>query len=484
MRILIVEDDDISMASLSDITAMLGHQPVPCNDAASALSRCAEEFFPTIVTDIRMPGMDGMELLRRLKDSPASRESDVIMITGHGDVEMAITALRCGAYDFLRKPLDVRELAAAIERSVEHQALRKENRDLTYHCDQRVEEAVENLRRDLDDARSMLRRVAGIGRVVAASEAMQRILADAKLYHDNPDVPVLVEGETGTGKEIVARLIHFGENATEHSFVDINCSAIAENLFESELFGYEAGAFTGSSSKGLRGKLEMAKGGTLFLDEIGELPLSVQPKLLRVLEDHTFYRVGGLKRRQFEGRIVCATNRDLHAMVEAGGFRRDLFHRLKIGYVTIPPLRERPEDIPALATLFLESEAAAKKKSFSAVSPQAMDLLLSRPWLGNVRELKNAVERAVLVHDGPVLLPEHLDFLQPAAADPAKAPARLSLAAGAVELPQEPFDLDEYLEGIKKRIVLQAVAKFGQNKSKAADFLGWDRNKIYRILDK
>jgi DNA-binding NtrC family response regulator len=484
MRILIVEDDDISMSSLSDITVMLGHEPVTCKDAVSALERCTAEFFPTIVTDIRMPGMDGMELLRRVKDSPASCDSDVIMITGHGDVEMAITALRCGAYDFLRKPLDVRELAAAIERSVEHQALRHENRELAFHCDRRVEEAVEDLRRDLDDARSLLRQVAGIGQVVAASAPMKRILADTKLYHENPDVPVLIEGETGTGKEIVARLIHFGDLATGTTFVDINCSAIAENLFESELFGYEAGAFTGSSSKGLRGKIEAAKGGTLFLDEIGDLPLPIQPKLLRVLEDRTFYRVGGLKRRQFEGRIVCATNRDLHAMVEEGTFRRDLFHRLKIGHIAIPPLRERKEDITALALLFLKTESEAKKKQFQSISPQAVDLLLSRPWLGNARELKNAIERAVLTHDGLTLRPEHLDFLQPVApAAVARGPALLNNGS-AVEFPEQPIQLDEFIEGIKRRIVLQAVEKFGQNKSKAAEFLGWDRNKIYRLLGK
>ncbi|MEW5772467.1 MAG: sigma-54 dependent transcriptional regulator [Thermodesulfobacteriota bacterium] len=484
MRILIVEDDDISMSSLSDITAMLGHEPVPCKDALAALERCAEAFYPTIITDIRMPGMDGLELLRRIKDSSSSCESDVIVITGHGDVEMAITALRGGAYDFLRKPLDVRELAAAIERSAEHQSLRHENRELSFHCDRRVEEAVQDLRRDLDDARNLLRRVAGIGQVVAASPSMKRILADARLYHENPDVPVLIEGETGTGKEIVARLIHFGDMETDASFVDINCSAIAENLFESELFGYEAGAFTGSSSKGLRGKIESANGGTLFLDEIGDLPLAVQPKLLRVLEDRTFYRVGGLKRRSFEGRIVCATNRNLQAMVEEGSFRRDLFHRLKIGYISIPPLRERRDDVPALATLFLKAEAGAKKKLFQGISSRAMELLLSRQWLGNVRELKNAIERAVLVHDGLALQPEHLDFLQGPVDDRAEVGQPKSLDALDVEFPDEPINLDEFIEGIKRRIVMQAVERFGQNKSKAAEFLGWDRNKIYRLLGK
>ena len=484
MRLLIVDDDEISLASLSDIATMLGHEPVVCADAASALDRCREEFFPTIITDIRMPGMDGLELLQRLKDTPRTADTDVIMITGHGDVEVAITALRHGAYDFLRKPLDVRELAAAIERSAEHQFLRMENRELSEACDNRVREATEDLLEDLSAMRQLLRKVAGIGDVVAASESMKAILKEARMYNSNPGVPVLLEGETGTGKEIVARLIHFGEQGTDTPFVDINCSAISGNLFESELFGYEAGAFTGGSSKGARGKLEAANGGTLFLDEIGDMPLSIQPKMLRVLEDGSFYRVGGLKKRSFGARVVCATNRDLHGMVEAGEFRRDLYHRLKIGHIRIPPLRDRPEGIRALAQLFLENEAKAKKKRFRSISVKAMDLLMSCEWRGNVRELKNAVERAVLMHDDEVVQPEHLDFLDSAGTNRSASMRLDLLKAGELALPDQGFDLDAFIEGIKHRVVAQAVERFGDNKTKAAEYLGWDRNKIYRLLDK
>jgi DNA-binding NtrC family response regulator len=485
VKILIVDDDDISLASLSDVVTMLGHEPVPCPDSTCALEMCRETFFPTIITDIRMPGMDGLDLLKKLKEAPPASESDVIMITGHGDVEMAICALRHGAYDFLRKPLDVRELSAAIDRSAEHQCLRLENRELTSEVDKKIQEATLDLKRDLDGARALLREVVGIGEVVAASPEMQAVIRDARLYHANPDVPVLIEGETGTGKEIVSRLIHFGEGGVHTPFVDINCSAIAENLFESELFGYEAGAFTGSSAKGSRGKMELAQGGTLFLDEIGDLPLSIQPKMLRVLEEHTFYRVGGLKKRRFEARLVCATNRDLKTMVEAGRFRRDLYHRLNIGYIRIPSLRERPEDIPAMARFFLVQEAASKQKRFGDISSEAMDLLLSQEWKGNVRELKNAIERAVLVHDDEVLRAAHLDFLDGAAA-PGSAPVRLldPLRPQDFILPAEGFDMDEFLVRLKQHIVAKAVDRFEQNKTKAAEYLHWDRNKIYRLLGK
>jgi len=482
VKILVVDDEAISLSSLGDTVSMLGHEPVLCGSAEHALELCRETFFPVIVTDIRMPGMDGLELLERIKETPATAESDVIMVTGHGDVETAIQALRSGAYDFLRKPLDAREFIAVVERSAEHQSLRQENIERTYHCDKRIEEATEDLRREVDGMRRMLRQVAGVGDVVAVSSSMQEVLRNTRLYHENHDVTVLIEGETGTGKEIVARCIHFGEEAATTPFVDINCSVISENLFESELFGYESGAFTGSHRAGAKGKLEAAGDGTVFLDEIGDLPLHFQPKLLRVLQERTFYRVGGIKKRELRARIVCATNQDLAEMVEQGLFRRDLYHRLKIGYIHIPPLRERREDILPLAELFLGQQAQLKGRAFQRLSRGGAELLRGQEWKGNVRELKNAIERALLMHDGPELLPEHLEFLHGGGAAARPMPLALPDLAG-LQLPDEGLNLDDYLHALKREIVLQAVARFDGNKSKAAEFLGWDRNKIYRLLD-
>jgi DNA-binding NtrC family response regulator len=483
MKILIVDDEAISLSSLGDMIAMLGYEPVMCADAGTALKHCAEAYFPVIITDVCMPGIDGLEFLDRVKKTSVTSSSDVIIITGYGEIETAVKALRLGAYDFLKKPLDARELAAVVERSVEHQALLLENRELSQHSDRRIKEATDDLQRDLEDAREKLRKVTGVGNIVTSSPCMKQIIADARLYHDNTDVPVLIEGETGTGKEIVARLIHYGEDGYKAPFVDINCSAISENLFESELFGYEPGAFTGSDRKGSKGKLEVAGKGSVFLDEIGDLPLHIQPKLLRVLESRTFYRVGGIRKIPLEARIICATNCNLEKMVEEGTFRRDLYHRLKIGYFTILPLRQRKEDIVPLAQLFLEEEAKAKKKRFKCVSRAALDLLKSYAWRGNVRELKNVIERAVLVNDDTELRTEHLDFLEAKPAGAAGWSRSASLFDLAdVALPEEPFDLDVFLDDLKRQIVTKAVDRYGSNKTQAAKFLNWDRNKIYRLL--
>jgi DNA-binding NtrC family response regulator len=482
MKILVIDDDKISLTSLGDTVSFLGYDPVLCGDAQEALKLCRDEYFPIIITDIRMPGMDGLELLKILKSSPDTARSDVIMITGHGDIDMAITALRLGAYDFLRKPLDAREFAAIIERSAEHQALKMENEELTQHFDQRIEEATESLKKDLDSAREILRRYTGVGNVVAVSDSMKKIIAEAKLYHTNPTVPVLIEGETGTGKEIVAKLIHYGETPNSSPFVDINCSAISANLFESELFGYEPGAFTGGSRKGSRGKLEAAGEGTVFLDEVGDIPLEMQPKMLRVLQERTFYPVGGVKKRDLKARIICATNQELKTMVEQGRFRRDLYHRLKIGYIYIPPLRERKEDIKALSVFILQREAARKKKAFKGVTPEALDLLVAQPWPGNVRELENAIERAVLIHNDSMLDVRHFDFLADnAGAQAGRIPRPIS-EEDVSDLPNNGFDLDKHLDDIAKDIVNKALKKFDGNKTKAAKYLGWDRNKIYRLL--
>jgi len=483
MKILVVDDEPISLASLGDLITMLGYEPVLCEDASVALKHCAETYYPVIITDVCMPGIDGLELLERVKKTKVTSTSDVIIITGHGEIDTAVKALRLGGYDFLRKPLDARELAAVVERSVEHQALLLENLELSQHCDRRIQEATTDLQRDLEDMREQFRRVTGVGSIVASSLCMRQIITDARLYHANTDVPVLIEGETGTGKEIVARLIHHGEDGFKAPFVDINCSAISENLFESELFGYEAGAFTGSDRKGSKGKLEAAAKGSVFLDEIGDLPLHIQPKLLRVLESRTFYRVGGLKKIPLEARIICATNCNLEKMVEAGTFRRDLYHRLKIGYFNILPLRKRKEDIAPLAQLFLTEEARAKKKRFRVVSRAALDLLKAYPWKGNVRELKNVIERAVLVYDGDELKTEHLAFLAPRQEGNIGRGLSFGLFDLAeMSLPDEPFDLDIFLSELKRQIVVKAVGQFDNNKTQAAKFLNWDRNKIYRLL--
>jgi len=480
MRVLVVDDNPNSLKSLEVVIADLGHSPTAVTGGEEALVRMRQERFPLVVTDIRMPGMDGLELLTAIKAAPETSSCDVVLITGHGDMETAIEALRKGAYDYLNKPINARELAAVLDRAAEHQALLRENQALKAPLEQHVAAATSTLRQDLDHARRLLRERAGLEGVVAASAPMLRLFQETQLFHANPDVPVLLEGETGVGKEVVARAIHFGEGGCDEPFVAINCAAIPADLFEAELFGHDPGAYTGSAPRGAQGKLELAGQGTLFLDEIAELPLTLQPKLLRVLEERTYYRVGGVKRRQFRARVICAANRGLEQLVGEGRFRRDLFHRLKVGHLVIPPLRQRPQDIEALAYHFLKRESVKKRKDFTQISAEAMALLMGHSWPGNVRELEHAIERAVLTCSGPVLLPAHLAFLT--AADPVACgvEATLPLQAHTLTLPDDGLDL----EALITAIVEQALARFDGNKSRAAAYLGISRFALHRRLQK
>ena len=479
MKILVVDDNPDSLRSLKVVLSDLGHHPVACDDPRHALRLAGQEHFPLVITDIRMPGMDGLDLLSRLKRTEGAKLSDVIIITGHGDMETAIQALRKGAYDYLNKPINARELAAAVERSAEHQALLAENTALTRHFNETVEQATSDIRRDLKRATSMLRKVAGTGRVIAESAAMRRQLEQARIYHENPEVPVLIEGETGTGKEIIARLIHHGDEFCENPFIAVNCSAIPENLFESDLFGYEAGAFTGAQAKGSKGKLELSENGTLFLDEVSELPMSMQPKLLRVFEDRTFYRVGGLKLKRFNARIICAGNRNLENMIETGRFRSDLMHRIKVGHIRIPPLRQRPEDITPLVRYFLERETENKKREIRDISDSALDLLHDYHWPGNVRELENAVQRALLMNTGKELLREDFGFLGSGGAGLSEKPPR-TFGPESFELPEEGLDLAD----LNDSIIQKTLEKFGGNKTRAASYLGISRFALHRRLGK
>lgn len=479
MRILIVDDNEASLQSLSMVLSDLGHEPQGVLSADAALRRLDAEHFPLVITDIRMPGMDGLELLGQLKERPRGPAQDVVIITGHGDMETAIEALRKGAYDYLNKPINARELAAVVERSAEHLSLLLENQEYEQQFSSKVDEATREIRENLERVRDRLRVVEGVGEVVAESEGMRAVLAETAIYHDDASVPVLIEGETGTGKEVVAKLIHHGEHGSAEPFVAINCSAIPATLFEAELFGHEAGAYTGSNRRGAQGKLEVVGQGTLFLDEIAEMPLSLQPKLLRVLEDRTFYRVGGIKKREIHGRIVCAANKPLERMVEEGLFRRDLFHRLKVGYLRLPPLRERPEDVEALARSFLAREARRKNKPFADLHPDALRLLRAHPWPGNVRELENAIERAVLTRSDHVLRPGHLDFLTASPGLEYEAPP-LDRPLGVEDLPEERLDLEE----LTNTLIRLALEKYGGNKSLAARYLGISRYALHRRLNK
>jgi transcriptional regulator with PAS, ATPase and Fis domain len=286
----------------------------------------------------------------------------------------------------------------------------------------------------------------------------------------------LIEGETGTGKEIIARMIHYGEGNVDAPFITINCSAITPTLFESELFGYVEGAFTDARKKGRMGKFELAQGGTLFLDEIGDLPLDMQPKLLRALEAREIYRIGGTKRIKLDVRVICATNRELEKMVEENVFRRDLFFRLNVGRIYIPPLSERKEAIIPLALLFLEKYSKEKRKEFKAIHSDAENILYSHDWKGNVRELQNTIERIVLLYNDSELKPEHLNFLSPAEAF---VPSVSAVSPGSFVLPPDHLDL----KGLEKEITRKALKKFKGNKTLTARYLGLSRSALRSRLE-
>ena len=469
MQILLVDDDRDSRAAVRWFLRDQGHTVVECGSGEEALQQFTAGDFPMVLSDIRMPGMSGVELLMALKKFSASWRTDVVLFTGYADVESAVAALRAGAYDYLFKPVDAQELAVVVDRIAEHQALLRENKEFKEKFNDAVAAATAETRRELARMERLAVETA-VGKVGAFSTTTQAVLDLAVKFHHDRAIPVLIQGETGTGKEIVAKTIHFGDcrNADAAGpFVDINCAAIAPPLFESELFGYEAGAFTGGASKGQKGKLDLAAGGTLFLDEVGEIPLELQGKLLRVLQEKEYYRVGGLKRIRTDARIVCATNASLEERVTSGAFRRDLYYRLKVGEVFLSPLRNRREEILPLATMFLQDFARQKGKKFREISPEAGRLLDQYDWPGNIRELKNTIEFAVFMYDELKLKPSHLTLLDDcviSADTPPAAPDKQVV----LPLPAGGYLLKQYTQDVV-RIVLAA---HNGNQTATARYLG------------
>lgn len=474
MRILLVDDEEISRKPIADfLTDQLGHQVTQCEDGPEAMKVYLSGSFPMVISDIRMPGMDGISLTREIKKTDRGKFTDVVLVTGYGDMNSAVEALRAGAYDYMLKPIEVAELASVTGRISEHQSLLRENRELKDQFEEKVSRATAEVSENLQRLKAAYARVVGVGCVGIFSDRMRRIEELAKKFHQDRSVPVLIEGETGTGKEVFARLIHYGEDATTAPFVALNCSAIAPTLVETELFGYDEGAFTDARKKGSQGKLELANQGTLFLDEIGDLPLDTQPKLLRVLEEHTFYRVGGLKKISLDIRLICATNSNLIKKVEEGSFRQDLYYRLNVGNLVLPPLRERREEIGPLAQMFLEELSAKKKRMFRSIHPQAIRILEQRDWPGNIRELQNTLERIILLFDEPEVLPRHLSFL--VGGDIGKNDGRgVCLDPGNVTLPPGRLNL----KALEREIVQKALEKFNHNKTQTAEYLGITRSAL------
>lgn len=482
MQILLVDDDPFVRESVGACLRELGHSVRECADGNEGLELFRKNHFPMVMSDIRMRGMDGIAFTRALKTLPAGKMADVVLFTGYGDMETAVEALRAGAYDYVLKPVSRVELASITDRIAEHQALLQENRLLTEKFQDEVASATEETRKELSSLRETISRFRELEDALIHSESMKQAAQQAEIYHSDRSVPVMIQGETGTGKEIIARMIHQGKENAVAPFVDINCAAIPAGLFESELFGYEAGAFSGASTKGSKGKLEMAAGGTLFLDEITEMPPEVQAKFLRVIERKEYYRIGGLRKIQADVRIISATNSILAHKIAEGKFREDLYYRLNVGHIRLLPLRERPEDILPLAMHFLLRFAREKGKKIRGISAGAAAMLQAGNWPGNVRELKNFIEWTVLMFDGPELTENHI-----AAHDHHRNDVDLRsgsthkiISPAEIELPSQPFSLEDY----NQAIVEKAMERMKGNKTEAALYLGISRQTLYTLLER
>ncbi len=468
MRILLIDDDPLSRQSMARfLRSYLQHEVTEAEDAEEGWQHFESEPFPLVISDIRMPGMGGLELLKRIKDHEAGANCDVVLVTGFGELESAVEALRTGATDYLQKPVNVDQLAMVVSKRDEASRQQEPVSQASIVEDQPPLSQPVFPEQTIHD-------VFGLGRIGIFSRKMHDAVEMTQKLHQDRSVNVLIRGETGTGKEVMARLVHFQDGEELLPFITLNCSAITPSLFESELFGYEAGAFTGAKSKGQVGKLELAQGGTLFLDEIGDLPPDMQPKLLRAIQMKEIYRIGGKRKIKLDVRLVGATNRDLEQMVEAGSFRRDLYYRLNTGVIEIPPLRDRTEEISQLTRLFLEDISAQKGKRFQLVNPEVEAALLVHDWPGNVRELRNLVERAVLLHDDVELRSEHLLKIAPRhMLETMSKPDELRL-----RFPEDQYPFDR----LERDIIEQVLQRFDGNKSRTAEYLGITRNRLNRKL--
>ncbi|MBI5345008.1 MAG: sigma-54-dependent Fis family transcriptional regulator [Deltaproteobacteria bacterium] len=454
--ILVVEDEEYIRENLCEMLALSGYKTVAVNDGEAGLDAARKNNFDIVLTDLRLPGLSGIDVVRSVKS--ISPKTQCIILTGFASVETAVEAMRAGAFTYLKKPFGKDELLVTLERAYELHDLKNENDKLKSEIKKKCTAAILGTSAEVQDVRDTIEKIA------------------------DTDTTVLILGESGTGKELVARALHYGSGRNGMPFVPINCGAIPEDLLESELFGHEKGAFTGAIATKI-GRFEAADGGTIFLDEIGDMSPSLQVKVLRVLQEREFERVGGRNTIKVDVRVVAATNQDLESAVEEKRFRKDLYYRLNVIPVHLPPLRERREDVPVLAAEFLKKISQRKKKTIRGITAEAMKMLATYDWPGNIRELENLIERlVVLKEEGGLIQPKDL---------PDKTRKKKS-ETGALHpaLPPDGIDFNAAVSDFEKDLIINALNMVNGVKKKAAEYLKVNRTTLIEkmkrmgILDK
>jgi len=450
-NILIVDDDEVMGCTLSDILEKMSYEVTTVQRGEDALNPLQERIFDLILLDIRLPDMNGLDVLKKLRE--IDNDPYVIMMTAYADVKTAVDAMKAGAYDYINKPFEIEELKLTIKKALETKELKGE---------------VLRLRTKTKDGEKD-------GEICGISPQMDVVRELISLVSQTPRTPVLVQGESGTGKELVANAVHYQSRRQRKPLIKINCSAIPEALLESELFGYEKGAFT-DAKESRPGLIELAQGGTVFLDEISEMKLTLQPKLLRFLETYTLRRVGGKRDLKVDVRVVASTNKSLAQLVEKGEFRKDLYYRIKVMVIELPPLRDRKEDIFILNEYFIKELRSEMGKEIKGVSPQVLDLLLAYFWPGNVRELKNVLERAAILAKGDIIAPKDLPLeLRNNETGENKA------ASGEKWMDKNGLFL---LADVERNYILKVLQARGGNKSATARILGISRSTLREKLNR
>jgi DNA-binding NtrC family response regulator len=441
--LLLVDDDPNTLASLSRAFRLAGHEATVCDNAARAVELLRTESFDVILSDVVMPGRSGLELLEDLKK--AGVKTPIVLISGQANIEMAVRATKLGALDFLEKPLSTEKLLVTVENALRLSRLEDENRELRHRL--------------------------GKHELVGSGPAMKKLCTQIDRVAAS-ETRVCILGETGTGKELVARAIHEKSPRKEHPFITLNCAAVPAELIESELFGHEKGAFTGAAIRHL-GKFEQADGGTLFLDEIGDMPVAMQAKLLRVLEEGEVERVGGDKPIKVNVRVVVATHRNLEDLVKQNAFRRDLFHRIYVFPLTLPPLRERPEDFPGLVAHFARQVARQNAWKEKIFTEEAIGELRKYGWPGNVRELRNIVERLILLASDENVAAADVRLILPTSDSPSGGPSASSDGNSA-------GTLAERTEAFEREVMLAEIRRHNFHMTNVARALGLERSHLYK----